>query len=208
MKRALLLFVALTTVTVLIAGPVTRQQAQSVAQGYLFGKGRSLSAKKPAFRSPRRNLSTSVSTEDQAYFYVFNADGGQGYVIVSGDDRTEKILGYSEEGSFNIDEQPENVRNFLQSYADKINYLDDIGYKGPQANTSGPAVLRGGTSRRLAEATGSRVYRAVAPLLKSKWNQGFPYNLKCPNYYNADGTMNEGRCPTGCVATSAAQVMY
>ena len=208
MKRALLLFVALTTVTVLIAGPVTRQQAQSVAQGYLFGKGRSLSAKKPAFRSPRRNLSTSVSTEDQAYFYVFNADGGQGYVIVSGDDRTEKILGYCEEGSFNIDEQPENVRNFLQSYADKINYLDDIGYKGPQANTSGPAVLRGGTSRRLAEATGSRVYRAVAPLLKSKWNQGFPYNLKCPNYYNADGTMNEGRCPTGCVATSAAQVMY
>ena len=212
MKRVLLLFVALTSVTVLTAGPVTRQQAQSVAQGYLFGKGRSLSATKPAFRSPRRNLSASVPTEDQAYFYVFNADGGQGYVIVSGDDRTEKILGYCDEGSFYIDEQSENVRNFLQSYADKIKYLDDIGYEGPQGNTSGPAVLRGGTLTRhaasLHDATGSGVYRAVAPLLKSKWNQGFPYNLKCPNFFNADGTMNEGRCPTGCVATAAAQVMY
>ena len=37
----------------------------------------------------------------------------------------------------------------------------------------------------------------VAPLIKTKWNQRAPYNNLCP----------EG-CPTGCVATAMAQVMY
>ena len=202
MKKISLLCVAVMAATCMLAGPVTRQQAQQVAQRYLFGKGRSLSAAKPVFRSPRRMAAALVPEEDQAYFYVFNADGGRGYVIVSGDDRTEKILGYCDEGSFAIDEQSENVRNFLQSYADKIKYLDDIGYESPLS------PLHPERSAKRLSPAGGRVYKAVAPLLKSRWNQGFPYNLQCPNYFNADGTMNEGRCPTGCVATSAAQVMY
>ncbi len=37
----------------------------------------------------------------------------------------------------------------------------------------------------------------VAPLVKAKWNQRVPFNNLCP----------EG-CPTGCVATAMAQVMY
>ena len=44
---------------------------------------------------------------------------------------------------------------------------------------------------------------AVAPLLTGiAWNQDSPYNDLCPMYDMAT------RCPTGCVATAMAQVMY
>ena len=148
----------------LFAGPVTRQQAQTIAQNYLFGKGRSTTYAKPVYRAPRR----SAANQEQSYYYVFNADGGQGFVIVSGDDRTEQILGYSDQGAFDAAQLPEPVANFLQSYADQIKHLDDIGY------TVAP--------ERLKAPKQYNTRHAVAPLLKCRWGQGWPYNTHCPLY--------------------------
>ena len=50
----------------------------------------------------------------------------------------------------------------------------------------------------------SDVKTAVAPLIKTKWGQGAPYNNMCPEY-TVGGTTK--RYVTGCVATSMAQVM-
>lgn len=50
----------------------------------------------------------------------------------------------------------------------------------------------------------SDVKAAVAPLIKTKWGQGAPYNNMCPEY-TVGGTTR--RYVTGCVATSMAQVM-
>ena len=41
----------------------------------------------------------------------------------------------------------------------------------------------------------------IAPLITTKWNQKSPYNLLCP-------ATKSGNCPTGCVATAMAQIMY
>lgn len=47
---------------------------------------------------------------------------------------------------------------------------------------------------------------AVSPMLTSRWGQGFPFNMKCPND-RRNGY--EGRqCLTGCTSTAIAQVMY
>lgn len=43
-------------------------------------------------------------------------------------------------------------------------------------------------------------WEAIDQLCKTQWNQGSPYNDLCP-------TDNGGRCVTGCVATSTAQLM-
>lgn len=45
-------------------------------------------------------------------------------------------------------------------------------------------------------------YADVAPFITTRWNQDKPYNDQCPT------TLSEGTCPTGCVATAMAQVMY
>ena len=41
---------------------------------------------------------------------MFNSDGDNGYVIVSNDDRTAAVLGYSDSGQLDLDNMPENMR--------------------------------------------------------------------------------------------------
>lgn len=41
----------------------------------------------------------------------------------------------------------------------------------------------------------------ISPLIKTQWNQNTPYNNNCP----VESGVN---CPTGCVATAVAQIMY
>ena len=42
----------------------------------------------------------------------------------------------------------------------------------------------------------------IDQLMDSQWNQGSPYNLLCPSYFNI------GKSVTGCVATAMAQILY
>ena len=107
-------------------------------------------------------------------------------MIVSGDDRTEEILGYSNTGTFDEIRMPSNMRAFLQSYADGIQYLDDHHVE---------AAYQPATSRRAASKT------SIKPLMSSTWDQEAPYNHECP-------AIGSQTAYTGCVATAMAQVMY
>jgi len=49
--------------------------------------------------------------------------------------------------------------------------------------------------------------RTIGPLLLSIRDQEEPYNLLCPQWTYADGTVSEAHCLSGCVATSIEQVM-
>ena len=118
---------------------------------------------------------TPFSTKDDAYFYVFNRGFNKGFVIVSGDERTNDILGYSDQGSFDPNNLPPSLEYFLEEYEQQIKYM--------QENNIQPAP-------RKAPKTN------LGYFLKTKWDQGNPYN-----YYLSG-------CYTGCVATAMAQVMY
>ncbi len=112
--------------------------------------------------------------------YVF--DTRSGYMVVSADDVAAPLLGYADEGSFDAANIPDNLRYWLESYASEIAWARDNGVE--------PARSRA-----------SRADRApIAPLVKTQWNQGSPYNNYCPIY-------NGSRSVTGCVATAMAQVM-
>ena len=52
----------------------------------------------------------------------------------------------------------------------------------------------------------SALSSAVTPLLRSRWNQGYPYNLLTPTLVNSSG-QNE-HTVTGCGATAQAQIMF
>ncbi|MBO4551416.1 MAG: C10 family peptidase, partial [Bacteroidaceae bacterium] len=135
----------------------------------------------------------SGETEGSPYYYVFNAGNDGGYVIVSGDDRVEPILGYVEEGTFDPDNIPENMRSWLQLYADQISFIieNDIQPGDPRIQ-----------KRNKVQGT----KHSIPELMKSRWNQGHPYNLTCPQYYKGDGT--RAYPATGCAATAMAQVIY
>lgn len=162
------------------AGFVNKEQARAKAHHFLMEKGLN---KKLVDAETRTTAARSRGVVLPDYYYVFNAEGKQGFVIVSADDRTPEILGYCSEGSFDADEIPSNMAAWLQGYEDQIKYI--------QENDTPLALTRSyGDSRA-----------AVAPLLKTKWDQGRPYNNDLPTY-------NGQRCITGCTATALAQVMY
>lgn len=159
--------------------PITKQQALAQAQTFMKSKGRSLSSNTDIRRAPRKG-----AQNDNAYYYVFNADNNLGFVIVSGDDRTEPILGYSDTGSFDLDNLPENAQSFLAEITEQMEYME----------------AKGLSSQRRAPETAKR---AIAPLLTTTWGQGDPYNINCPTDPRT-GTVSYA----GCVATAMAQVLY
>ena len=102
------------------ADPVSKKAAQQVAQEFMQ---RQLNIQ-GSHRAPRMvKLNTSSSNQEYESLYLFNASDGQGFVVVSGDDRTEPILGYSTSGSIDLDNIPENMRSWLQQYAEQIEYI-------------------------------------------------------------------------------------
>ena len=118
---------------------------------------------------------TPFSSKDDAYLYVFNKGFNQGFVVVSGDERTNDILGYSNEGSFDPNNLPPSLKYFLEEYEQQIKYM--------QKNNIQPAPRRASKTD-------------LGYLIKTKWDQGNPYN-----YYLSG-------CYTGCVATAMAQIMF
>ena len=176
------------------AEPVGKEAALYTAQTYMLAKGKTVNATPAPSQSSRKKSSSGETENEQPYYYVFNAGGNGGYVIVSGDDRTEPILGYVEQGSFDLDNIPENMRSWLQSYADQIKYIVDN-----DIQPDSPLLKK----RNKVQGT----KHSVPELLTTRWNQGSPYNITCPKYYKEeDGTQHYPA--TGCTATAMAQVMY
>jgi len=154
------------------AQQITEQQAKERALQFLTdgGKAKSRSATGKLLKKTRVEVSN---------LYAYNLDGG-GFVIVSGDERTIPVLGYSDKGQIDWQHMPENMRAWLNSYAETISALGD-------ASLSRGVQTRG-------------VRQAVTPLLSTKWGQYDPYWIYCPEF-------EKGRALTGCVATAMAQVM-
>ena len=184
LKRNLLLFLFLCMVAALQAAPITREQARLRAADFLKDtKGSKVLApvRNKAKLSPRRAKSLS---DDMELYYVFNRGENQGYVIVSGDDKTLPVLGYTDEGEFDYTKLPDNMRFWLEGYEQELLYLSEH----PEAMPDKPKY--------------APVHDAISPMVTTRWNQGDPYNQECPMYFNI------GRSITGCVATAMAQVLY
>ena len=178
-----LLMLALTALG-MTAGNVDSRDAQARAIRFM----NSLSGTRMMASSANMKLShaepSAVSVKANDY-YVFNYDGG-GYVIVSGDDRAEVILGY---GSCNMDVNnlPENVAWWLNQYKQQMEWL--IANPDAQVETTTQFM------------SSMRTATTVPMLMSSTWDQEAPYYNQCPKY-------NGQYCMTGCVATAMAQVMY
>ena len=96
MKRQLTLVALMLACLSMWADPVGREAARETAKQFLQKRGVEMTAQQPAHRAPRKGK----TEKENSYYYVFNAGNDQGYVIVSGDSRTEEILGYVDHGTY------------------------------------------------------------------------------------------------------------
>lgn len=180
MKRLLQLSVLLFLCTWSWAAPITKEQARKKALEFLEKRPNISLARgiRQAYAAPDVNGTQQV----QVGFYAFNIGQQDGFVLISGDDRTPAILGYADQGTFDTNKMPEAMKWLLDSYERQISLLDHVkAYKAP-ANKSD--------------------YTAISPLIKTQWDQAEPYNDLCP----IDPTTSE-RCITGCEATAMAQII-
>ena len=189
--KSVLLSVAVWVSCTMSATPVTQQQALDQAKAFLSARG--LAVERDS--SGKARMASATAPDDAAY-YIFNAEGG-GFVVISGDDLTAPVLGYCDQGVYDAgqpDMLPEGMQWLLQMYEDQIRNIrasESVMTRMPSQNGSSQSIP---------------VRHHIEPLLTTLWNQGHPYNLLCPQYYNQDGSLGD-RCATGCVATAIAQVM-
>ena len=130
MKRIFTLAVLFLFTMIAFAGNVSEQQALQKAMAFLKANNRSginVKAKTAAHKAPRKAQAAASS-----YYYVFNLEDSQGFVIVSGDDRTEAILGYADSGTFDANNIPSNVKYLLDGYIEEMEWMEENGYTGVQ----------------------------------------------------------------------------
>ena len=172
------------------AKPVPVEKAQAMAQSFWGSFSSQLN------KSTNSDLNFIYSdvegsrTSSQPAYYIFANPAGAGFVVVAGDDVLEPILGYSYENSINTKELPPNFKELLNSYKKQVSYVRT---NNVQATTE----VANAWEAKEKSAGVMAVYPVVAPLIKTRWGQGDPYNGMCP-----------GGSVTGCVATAMAQIMY
>ena len=184
MKPLLTLIIFLSFCVSSFAAPISESVAREKASRFMASKkGGSSAARSFLRKGGSAAIGASLTAVDkQEAYYVFNIDSSNGYVIVSGDDRMPDVLGYSYRGSYKPDSIPDNMRAWLQGYADEYQYLQSH------------------SDVKVASLT-SVEGDAILPMISTQWNQDNPYNAMCP-------AIQGERTLTGCVATVMAQIMY
>lgn len=161
MKRFALFFSLFLLCLVVKANPVTRSQALNEAKSFLATKGIELKSSQVAYRAPRK---ANAQENESSYYYIFNVGNAQGFVIVSGDDRTEEILGYSDTGSFDEENMPEPLKAWLEGYEREIESIVEV--DASETSVSSP--------RKVLEKT----KKTIAPLTTALYGSGYPYCTK------------------------------
>lgn len=176
MRRLIFTLAALLVITSASAQQVSHEVALSRALAFLH---KTSNMKKGTNHEP--NLSTAI---ERSELYVFNDEAG-GYVVVSGEERTPSILGFSPDGKVDALNMPCNMRAWLQEYAAQIDYL--------RTHPNATVTPKGTPEER----------EIIPPLMDCLFSQGEPYNYQCPV-----NPQTGNLCVTGCVATAMAQIMY
>lgn len=184
--------------TGLYAGNVSIHKARIVATNYI----NYLNSQHQAGINPDWNANSQpyvLIQEGNPVFYTFNTNPG--FIIISAEDAFTPVIGYSFEGSFDLERASENYRSFIDAYVEQILY---IRHQGLTAEPDVAQEWQELSSDKLPSSWSDRDNRNVAPLLSSTWDQGSPYNMLCPEDPAGPG----GHTWVGCVATAMAQIMY
>lgn len=195
MKKIRLTFAALLLTGLAASGA---QLSPDAALGLALGQLPTNGMKSGKWKSPSKKQFKLAHTQKSVsgssnLIYVFNYGENDGFMVVGADDCLPGMIGYSENGAFDLAYAPESLLGMVESWSSQAEWL----VSHPDAKTA--RVIR--------------PQQTVAPLLGDiMWDQGNPYNKMCPNVtqYDAYGNKLATKAPaaTGCVATALSQVMY
>ena len=195
MRKLSLLLLACLTLGIAWAERVNvttaQQVAASVAAGLNPSNLRSSSDIKLVYAAPAQSASGLRATGGESDYYIFNVGKDGGFVIVSGEDRVRPVLGYSDEGSVDMERMPENMKAWLSGYQEEIAWA-------VQQDIATTESVQKEWNEYLSGS--SAMGTPVVSLKTAQWAQGDPYNRQTP-------TIGDQHALTGCVATAMAIIM-
>ncbi len=133
--------------------------------------------------------------QDHPELYIVYFENGS-FSVVPADDNLRPVLAYSSLPLSDASEMPPAFKMWLEFYAQDVRYVRESGDEFPENRAMWDDLAA-------AQFRNADRDREISPLLKTLWNQNWPYNELCPE--DADGP--GGRVYVGCVATAMAQVM-
>ena len=135
-------------------------------------------------------LSYTVETDDTPTVYVFTQKKGGYWIVAANDAVSNSLLGYTDTGVFDADNIPGNVEWVLNQYGKQVAHAASM-----------ENVAASDDDQEVSQYDVARNRKQIEPIITTKWGQTYPYNLYTP-------VVDGYQCPTGCVATAMAQVMY
>ena len=201
MKKTLLLFWIVFFSLNISADPIDENTALKVANNfYTVRLKKAVSNFTLAYKcsSQAKSTNKNAQLDEKIYYYVFNA-GDNGFIIISGDDNTYPVLGYSSSSSFDENKRATNFVKWMENYKQQIRFV--IENKIPaseEIKAEWNNILKGG---HIDKNT-----KAVSALLTTKWSQSPYVNEQCP-YDDDAGVGNGYHAVSGCPATAMAQIM-
>ncbi|MBO4574752.1 MAG: C10 family peptidase [Bacteroidales bacterium] len=191
MKKILFFVTIALGLNIAMAHPVDVKTAQNLGTKFVEAN----------FAASNRGLQltlahTAYTDRNADCFYVFNV-GDAGFIIISADDFYRPVIGYSENGRFDVNNIPPALEDYLENIRlgrnERTNLLSaapDVAADWLMLQKTGQLVSRHGG-------------RGVDYLVQTQWDQSYPYNYFCPE----DPNGSHGHTYVGCLATSMAQLV-
>ena len=199
LRAAALAICAIFTVANAGAQVITAERASEIANQF-FANGKQKSS---AFRSTSATLTQSIDSHaitgesnDAPTFHILTGASGKGFVIVSGEETENPIIGYSFDGTINTDEMSTGMVDYLTDIDAQVKALRKSNAANPQK-----AAARSAMQKATATETGGTI---VVELNTAQWAQGSPYN----NYCFLEGATGTTKASTGCVPTAYSILCY
>ena len=174
----------------------TEAEAAAIAKAFMQNNGYDFKITKSTTPAKIRAKKAGEITP----YYIFNDTQKGGFVIVGGQEAMSDILAYSDEDCFDIDDMPPSAAEWLEAYSQSAIIAADYPEKSKaEKKAKAKAFVESNFSLR----------QNVEPLLgEIKYNQGTPYNKKCPTLkVMQGGKMKTGKAVTGCTQTAMAMLM-
>jgi len=177
----------------LYASPIDLEAARRVAQNYYILKALAFN------RSNSINEEYVIQGNEGKCCYIFNFED-LGFVIVSAEDTYTPIIGYSLYGKYVPNQISDGFKYLLESYQRIVDYSRaDLEKTSAKYKAAWTALLTNCPVKNPRNGS-----KGVENLMKSTWNQCFPYNYLCP----IDSASFGGHVPAGCLSTAMSQIMF
>jgi len=197
-KNYILAIILLLAVVTVFAKQADQSVIRKVAVNFYFERSR----QSEGFPYNSIGIKKMVATNynNRVVYYTISLNP-RGWIIIAADDAVPPVLAYSFEDNMNSSSLPPQFISWMEKYQKQI---ENAMTRDLPASAGLRADWEKYSDYDQNQPLDPQMLTGVAPLIIHTWDQGFPYNINCPQ----DAAGPGGHPYAGCVATAMSQLMY